>query len=414
MDYGKVALSQSIDTKSAFDKRELVPKRLLALPTLMSTPPTITLGERNGTPLISSGVQHLACDFSTGVINPIFRFIGDPQRFGTSFPDNNYVKNMAVTTSSSNGNLVVEFSHYGSKLELREAAKGGKYRIAVDEGNGYSYVSADAQDASPALGGIYLRLVDFGSVKFRSIRVEYSSTMFGGVIIGPNDTLTPPLTPPKPRAIIFGDSFTEAGSSGASISHGYASILCELLGWECWNSGVGGTGYIATGVAGSGRTNFQGRVLQDIISYSPDIVVIAGGINDESYPISDVEKAVRLLVNTICSALPNTMLITLSNFAPAGNPPSNRLAIRDVIKTVSKEYGASFVDVLEGGSYNESGDKVTPKTGSWITGSGNTGNVQATGNASLFISSDATHPTKEGHAYLGRRVATEIYRIYNN
>lgn len=411
---GGVALSLAKKLEFTFMRREVIPKNLNALPPVMTTPPTVTLGPRNGTSAITSSVLILAADITTGALNQKFRFIGDPQRYGSAYPDNNFVKNMAVTTTQSNGNLVVEFSFHGSKLELYEKAQAGKYRIAIDEGNGYKYVSALASDGPPADGGVYLRLVDFGSTAVRGIRLEYSNTVFGGVRIGPNDSVYPPTVAPRPRAIIIGDSFTEAGSSGGAISHGYPSVICDLLGWDCWNSGSGGTGYIASGAAGSGRVNFQGRVLHDVIAYKPDVIIIAGGINDESYPISDVEKAARLLFATIRNALPDTEIIILSNFAPAGNPPANRLAIRDVLKSAASDYRASFIDVLEGASYDETGKMISDKSGSWITGSGNIGAPQATGNASLFITGDGTHPNKDGHFYLGNRVASEILKIYNS
>ncbi|WP_211746436.1 SGNH/GDSL hydrolase family protein [Paenibacillus sp. Marseille-Q4541] len=409
-----IAFSKAKKLEFTFMRREIIPKKLNTLPPVMTTPPTITLGARNGTSAITSSVLVLAADITTGVLNPKFRFVGDPQRYGSAYPDNNFVKNMAVTTTQSNGNLVVEFSFHGSKLELYEKAQAGKYRIAVDDGSGYKYVSLQVAEGPPADGGVYLRLIEFGSVAVRGIRLEYSNTVFGGIRIGPNDSIFPPTVAPRPRVIIFGDSFTEAGASGGAISHGYASILCDLLGWDCWNSGVGGTGYNATGAAGSGRVNFQARVWHDIISYRPDVVIIAGGINDESYPIGDVEAAARLLFATIRNALPDTEIIILSNFAPAGNPPINRLAIRNVLKSAASDYRAPFIDVLEGASYDDSGKLISDKSGSWITGSGNTGAPQATGNASLFITNDGTHPNKDGHFYFGHRVAAEIFKIYNN
>ncbi|MBC8040380.1 MAG: hypothetical protein H7Y06_07555, partial [Opitutaceae bacterium] len=49
---------------------------------------------------------------------------------------------------------------------------------------------------------------------------------------------------------------------------------------------------------------------------------------------------------------------------------------------------------------------ISPK--GWITGTGKVGTTTATGNANYYISADGTHPSPEGHAYLGRKLASAI------
>jgi len=382
------------------------------MPPVLATAPTITLGERNGASQIPSSIHITAANVSTGELNPVYRFVGDPQRAGASFPDNGFVKNTAVTTTSANGNLVVEFIHFGSAFELYEKGQNGKYRLAIDEGDGYKYVAADAQSMAPSDGGVYNRLINFGSVKSRGIRIEISNSFFGGVRIGPNDTIYPPAVPPRPRAIFVGDSFTEGGSSGAAMSHSYSAVASYLLGWDGWNSGVGGTGYVNNGPAG--RVKFQDRIQHDVLQYQPDVVVIAGGINDEGSPVEQTQAAADLLYSTIRSSLPNTELIVISNFSPVGGVSQIRGQIRDALRETARKYGAPFIDTLGGASYDWNGNQISPPSGSWITGSGNVGNPQASGNASVFTSADGTHPSPAGHRYLGERVAAEVFKIYNS
>ncbi|GIQ63707.1 hypothetical protein PACILC2_22750 [Paenibacillus cisolokensis] len=151
---------------------------------ITDSPPTITLGERNGVSQITNSVHITAANPSTGVLNPVYRYVGDPQRAGTSYPDNGYVKNTAVTTTNSNGSLIVEFVHYGAAFEIYEKGQGGKYRLAIDEGDGYKYVTEDAQSMAPADGGTYNRLIDFGSAKSRGVRLEISNAFSGASGLG--------------------------------------------------------------------------------------------------------------------------------------------------------------------------------------------------------------------------------------
>lgn len=409
---GSAALENSSKLALSFMRRELVPRQLVALPEVASSPPTATLSAKSGATSIPSSILHASVNYSTGDINPIFRYVGDVRRLGSEYPDSNFVKNMAVHHSANyTGNIIVEFAHHGSKLELVEKGVLGAYRIAFDEGNGYKYVTEVAQAGAPADGSVYLRLIDFKSVKLRNIRVEYSNGYFGGIRIGPNDSITTTSVPPRKKAIWIGDSITEAGSSGGSISHGWGSVASDMLGWDCWNSGVGGTGYINPGVIG--RVNFQQRLISDIVQYKPDIVIFAGGVNDESYPESQINDAVRLALTTVRDALPDTEIVVFSNFSPTGYPSPTRLMIRDVLKKNAFVVNASFVDGLVGSTYRSTSEQITSNLGSWITGTGRVGMVQATGNASLFISADGTHPTRDGHYYLGYRMAAEIYKLFS-
>ncbi|GIQ63708.1 hypothetical protein PACILC2_22760 [Paenibacillus cisolokensis] len=194
------------------------------------------------------------------------------------------------------------------------------------------------------------------------------------------------------------------------MSHSYSAVASQLLGWDGWNSGVGGTGYVNNGPAG--RVKFQDRIQHDVLQYQPDVVVIAGGINDEGSPVEQTQAAADLLYSTIRSSLPNTELIVISNFSPVGGVSQIRGQIRDALRETARKYGAPFIDTLGGASYDWSGNQVSAPSGSWITGSGNVGNPQASGNASVFTSADGTHPTPAGHRYYGERVAAEILKLY--
>ena len=69
---------------------------------------------------------------------------------------------------------------------------------------------------------------------------------------------------------------------------------------------------------------------------------------------------------------------------------------------------------MYGNTYDSNGNLITENIGGIITGNGNVGNVQETGNRSLYISNDNAHPSPAGYVYLGYRVAEEVYKILNN
>ena len=67
---------------------------------------------------------------------------------------------------------------------------------------------------------------------------------------------------------------------------------------------------------------------------------------------------------------------------------------------------------MYGNTYNSKGELITKNIGSIITGSGNVANIESSGNRSLYISHDNTHPSPDGHVYLGHRLAEEIYKVF--
>jgi acyl-CoA thioesterase-1 len=377
-------------------------QKLLTLPTTISTPPTITLGNVNSASTLTNPVIYNA--YITDKINPVFLFTGGEYiQASAYYPKDTFVRNVSKTSASDNGNTYVEFFHYGESFEIIESGC-SKYRMLIDEGNGYQYVNKIPQDGSISDGNIYLRKVSFGIANLRKIKLEIYNGGFGGIITNGNDSLGTPSRHVK-NAIFLGDSYTEAYSC-------YGEYASKLLGWDFWNSGVGGTGYLNPN-SEAGQVKFRDRIQHDVIRYKPDYLVIAGGINDRTFSIEDIRAEASLLYDTIKIGSSNTKIIVLSGWFPR-TPDETSLAIADVLKVESQKRGMAFVDVLRGTTYAYDGTMLTNMVGSWITGIGNASSIQTTGNASIFISSDNTHPVEEGHKYLGTKLAFEILKILNN
>src|SRR5262249_3267572 len=147
--------------------------------------------------------------------------------------------------------------------------------------------------------------------KQRAVRMESWGQPFGGVGINSANHIYSPANPLGPRCIVLGDSYAEGLLC-------YAQRLADLMRWEVWSSGVGGTGYLNPGPVG--RVRFRDRVQTDVIANSPDIVIVAGGLNDNFYPPAAVQAEAEALYDTISTNLPSTKLVVAGPWWPGGSP----------------------------------------------------------------------------------------------
>lgn len=360
----------------------------------------------------------------TTKINSLFRYpFGDIRvsKPPPAFPEQLCVSNFAVSNpvdgtvilpgTYNTGLLSVEFQTDAPRLELTCLAKAGLYRILVDEGDGYKYTTnatGYANGTLPNTGAGYLISVAFAGRKLRNIRLDIDTGFFMGVRIGGNDTLTQPSNSPLPKCVVLGDSFTEPTGADNSFT-GLGNILCQVVGMEASISGSGGTGYISTGNVP--RTNFAGRVQNDVINQNPDYVVIAGGINDGAFTPDAIYAAALSLYTTIQEGLPDAKIFVVGNWFPRAPGDAER-AITAALLQAATELGIAFIDPINGTLYASDGTQlITPALGSWLTGSGNTGSVQSTGNASVITGPDNTHPVQYGHNFYGTMVGQGINTI---
>lgn len=400
----KIARSLALKSINDTTRSKNIPRTLQKIPTQMNPAPTVVLGERGGGSQIANGV--LIPSVISNVPNPIFSYNGDPIKAADKYPDREFVKNGAVTTNSGAGDFWVEFDFDGKEFEYRENSWGApRSRVLIDEGSGYQYVNSVAYADIPTNdGGIYLRKLTFAARMIRRIRIEVRS-YFGGVYIGPNDTLTPSPKPSVTKALFFGDSFVEG--TGADVFDDLSSYCSALLGWECWKSGSGGTGFINPGA--TGRVKYQDRVMHDVINYKPDIVVIVGGTNDTAYNVNDIQSAASLLFSTIKNELPEAKVIAYAN-PGIGSITPTVTNVKNAVKTAALQSGIALIDPVDGVTYDGEG-KALISTGPWLTGGGDVSKPEATGNRSFYLHSDRGHPSAAGHRYIGGRIAAEILRI---
>jgi lysophospholipase L1-like esterase len=463
------ALNAAYARKGIVRDRRLMPRPALVR-AVMATPPTIG-ALATSTAIASAAVWTSVTSFTPGVEcgTPHFAYrgAGKPTIMGTSFPDYDYVMFRSLTTTNGTASYCADFMFDGTALELKFKGSGGSYRLKVDG----EYVSLSPTSVG-STGSTYFLPITFATAKPRLISFEAANLPWGGVVTGPNDSIWKPSTR-SPRVIVVGDSFTEGSGADGGAATNWVRAFADVIGWgDCWTSGVGGTGYLNPGPAG--RVKFRDRLTNDVTSQNPDIVIWAGGINDYgSGTTAQIQAEVAACYAAVAAANPGALQIALSPFwkGGVGGYPTLLLAARDAIKTEIQNVGGYFVDVLEmpvsspavsttlsaaaasGANsvqvsgyvgrrttlkfvdgqrrfiINTSGSGPTTLTldtpltaalasgsavnevgpGFW-TGYGRVGSTTGSGNADVYVSSDATHPTQRGHDALGYAVAQLIAR----
>jgi lysophospholipase L1-like esterase len=158
----------------------------------------------------------------------------------------------------------------------------------------------------------------------------------GAELAGVTGTVRPVTLRSGARALFLGDSFTLG--VGGTRPIGFAQRAGWRLGWEVWADGVGGTGYINTG----GKTNFGDRLDADL-AIRPDVVVVAGGVNDFGRaPTDAILVEARELFDRIHGA--GARLVVLSPWVRGAGATQEYLAFSDRLRDAARAAGGTFVD----------------------------------------------------------------------
>lgn len=262
-----------------------------------------------------------------------------------------------------------------------------KYRLIVD-GESLTEVFQ-----TMPFGSVYRLKLDFPNDNLRQIAVEVSEGTFIGVTIAASDGVFPPTLPNIPRVAVLGDSVTQAQNNDDGRMSNWATFAGQLLGWDVWEYGEGGTGFLNPGDTSLGMTTFRNR-LPYVASYAPDIVVFAGGLNDQpqidpSYMSAANRAELTSCINAYRAALPDAFLIDVGPFYPAdpaGNSQPGVDAVRADHVVVMAELRVPFIDTRQ-----------------WFLGQ--------PAFAASCISNDGTHPNLRGHRFYGRRFAADLLAL---
>ncbi len=350
-----------------------------AIPT--GTAPTITLGVANAASTI---VDSVLIPWDSGK----FFYSGNVSVAGTTFPDRALGENKAVSYGPgilSSNFLTIEFTTDAPALEVlvKGTAFNGRMRFMVD-----GALASATPVEYPDDGSLRLTKLVFGTRAMRRIRILSNAPKFGGVRVGPADVVSLPPADTGFRAMFVGDSITE-GPAGQAAQTSFAPIAAQLLGWsDAWISGVGATGYLE---APSPRFTFRQRFDADIRAYAPDVLVIAGGVNDTGFTDAQIHTEAGLLFDRIQQDLPNTLVFVLGPWNP-------RMVVRAGVNTAIKTAAAGRPNFFWVPNYDEP----------WITGTGTVGAPTGDGNSDIFTSPGGLHPSPAGIDYYARKFKDAI------
>jgi hypothetical protein len=147
-------------------------------------------------------------------------------------------------------------------------------------------------------------------------------------------------------------------------SDGWYTLLAHLTGLDIWSSSKGGTGYLAINGA---NTTFRGRI-QDALSYNPDGIILAGGINDPSSSYDALYAEVLALISTIKAASQKIAIVILSPFCQRGvelGQIGSPIRVRNAIEAAAKTANCMFIDLMSvnSGVYDPFQEDVDATTG---------------------------------------------------
>jgi len=450
--------------------RNLIQPVLLTQVQVMASPPSI--GALALSSAIASSVTYSTSSGANNNINTAFftTSLGSTwTKLGDTNPNFLYVTQQSPTVGTGSTYGRFEFDYYGTAFEINGKGSGGKVRIWVDGALVSTTPTTFTSD-----GNVYFLPVTFGSVGHRRITIDHYNFAFGGITIGPNDSITP-VDKKRPKVLLIGDSFVEG--TGASNCDGFPAILGSSLGWDVWAAAQGGSGYSNPGP-------YTGKYSTRIPFYSAldfDIIITSGGINDaNSTYISSLAADAAALFATIKTTWPTAVWICTSPLVNKGVEgwASQYHTARTTLQSAATTAGFYFVDLMSmpivgstatagtlasgasggattisssvrvpnrttieigtglstverriitntsgAGPYtltvaaltnaHNSGEVVTQVGNCLWTGTGRVGATTGSGNCDIFVASDNTHPTQAGHLAIGRTMAALLATALN-
>lgn len=316
---------------------------------VMQHPPRISVT------VVSKAPAHL-----TAPSSHVFRYFGGhAARAGSTRPDSLFLRPDNLTSRYEAPPWFVTFRAQGRFVIFTKSVGSSDYRLRLDN----KLATAAPQPGPLGDSGLYTITVPVSGR--HTVVIEMSGTFFFGGVAGKLSRATYSL---GPRAIFFGDSFTQGVGADSSFTS-YVQGTAFRLGWgDAWASGASGTGYLSSE---PGRPNFVERFSADVLRYHPSVLVLAGGLNDQGRfsPEQIAAAAESLIVKCKCKT------VVLSSWWPSpGATPAEVTELNRQLAAVAQQHGAVYVDVS-----------------SW-----------------RYPTTDGIHPTQVGHEQIAAQLAPAI------
>ena len=276
--------------------------------------------------------------------------------------------------------MEVTFCSDAPVLELIMVRYTSKICIFVDD-----QPVVSTQFSLDSAGTADLIKIDYGTTrKWRTYRVGGFNMPFGGIYVGPNDSVAAPVDLRPLISIGLADSYTQGTYAGATmLSCMYT--MTRLLNARFWADCVGGTGYnSASSNVPATRLAARENALQKRVggvnsALVPDLSIWALGYNDAGGDM----VALRAAFDAGYAAAASKPKVIMGPWTPLG-ATTNLDLVRTALQAAATYYGIHYTDVRN-----------------WINSV----------NKTVLTAVDNIHPNQSGHdqiAYLGAQDLQQV------
>lgn len=256
------------------------------------------------------------------------------------------------------------------------------------------WINAHAQILSGTPNTVHRIKITWASAKNRRVRLMLQGALMAQVKVPYTYTIWSSQRYAGLRAVCQSDSFgydysNEGG--GASI-FGHWSLYnraLKMMGMNVHNDVVSGSGFV-NNQSGTVQT-FQARFAASVVPLNPDVVTVAGSVNDAGYSLGTVQTAVNSYFANARALLPNATIYGIGGIVPGSQYRSAMESIEGYIQTACANYGCTFVKATD-----------------FTNGTGDFGTPIGNGNSDRYASADRYHLTQAGYSYAAERLAATI------
>jgi lysophospholipase L1-like esterase len=197
---------------------------------------------------------------------------------------------------------------------------------------------------------------------------------------------TPPLsatdhaTDAPPVVAIVGDSYTAGTQLDSGEQARWPALLAADLGLQVSLFSRNGVGYVTSSESG---VNFVERAAS--IAGNPDVIIVFGSRNDQQ-GYDAVRAASSEAYSVISQNHPDAAILVVGPPWVNSKPPAWLVQARDATRDAAADTGATYVDPVTEGWFNEGG----------------------------LIGEDGVHPNDAGHARIAERIRPHLQAILDS
>ena len=345
--YGTASITKTVESILATLTAKfapLVPRS--PLPITFTTSATIGTAVTTGTAIGSPRTFRTTGQFTGSLVNTQFftkATAGTMILEGSTFPSYNFAQTQPSSSGvAGTGVARYEFLIDTAAFEFIYHGITGQWRMWVD---GQIANAAATGVSIPNDSATYNQPISFATKAVRHIVIEGYNFRFGGIVIGPTDTVQPVATY-RPKCLVIGDSF--ADGTGSSQVNGWCQQMGAHLGWDVTVAGQGGSGLVA---AGTGTGKYAVRIpYYNGIHF--DVVIVQGSTNDvtagNAASVATEAASAFALINT---QWPKALRIATAPFLQTepgsvwgSSPASPAYVVRSAMQAAASTAGFLYVD----------------------------------------------------------------------